>query len=291
MLSTDCSYCGTVNQIADEVCVVCGGNLPVRSPFVAENHPHEWQPRADPNRPVPGIRPFGMDTVLRDTLSIFTRNLWLITKIVVVIVAPLQIFRALNVPDTSDDWELRSWSFLLGAAADVLVAPALIYALMKVLETRETPGVQESYRWGINKLVKLSICALITGVLTALGYMLCIIPGIIVMLSLALVYPVAVLEDGSVSETLSRSRDLTKGHRWEILIASFLLGIIMIVPALVATFLAAAGLNLPLTIAGAVAGDILGQLQTVMALVMYLSLSQVSTVGHSDNLTVLSLNK
>jgi hypothetical protein len=291
MYSTNCTYCETVNQIADEVCVVCGGNLTIRSPFVTQNQPHEWQPRADPNQPVPGIRSFGIATVVRDTVSIFTGNLWLITKIVVVIVTPLQIFRALNVPDRTDDWELMTWSFLLGAAARVLVAPALIYALMKVLETGETPGIQESYRWGVNKLIKLSVCALVTGVLTAVGYVLCIIPGIIIMLSLALVYPIAVLEEGSVSEILSGSRDLTKGHRLEILVAWFLLGLIMIIPSAAASLLVEAGLNSPLTIIGAVAGDILEQLQMVMALVMYLSLSQKSAGGHSSNLTVLSLNQ
>ena len=288
MLNTNCTYCGTVNQVADEICVVCGGNLTIRPPFVTQNQPHEWQPRADPDQPVPGIRPFGIDTAIRDTLSIFTKNFWLITKIVVVIVTPLQIFRALNVPDTTDDWELMTWSFLLGAAAEVLVAPALIYALMKVLETGETSGIQESYRWGINKLVKLSICALVTGVLTALGYVFCIIPGIIVMLSLALVYPIAVLEGGSVAEVLSQSRDLTRGHRIEILVAWIVLGIIMIVPSVAVGFLAEAGLFWPLTVVGAVAGDILGQLQTVMALVMYLSLSRVSDSGDHS---VLSLNK
>jgi hypothetical protein len=259
--------------------------------MLIENQPHEWQPLANPDQLVPGIQPFGIGTVIRDTLSIFTKNFWLITKIVVVVVTPLQIFRALNLPDKSKDWELMTWSVLLGAAAHVLLAPALIYAVMKVLETGETPGIQESYRWGINKLIKLSVCALVTGVLTALGYVFCIIPGIIIMLSLALVYPIAVLEEGSVSETLSRSSYLTRGHRIEILCAWIVLGLIMAIPAVVVGFLAEAGLVWPLTVAGAVAGDILEQLQTVMALVIYLGLPRASAHNSGGGHTVLSLNR
>lgn len=290
MLNTNCAHCGVANQVANEVCVSCGGDLTFPSSFGTQNQPPEWQPLADPDRPVPGIHPFGADTVIRDSVSIFTKNLWLITKIVVVIVTPLEIFRVLNLPKTTDQWEIITWSYLLEAAADVLMGPALIYALMKVLETGQTPGVHESYRWGLNKLVKLSICALITGVLTALGYMLCIIPGIIVSLSLVVVYPVAVLEGGSVSEVLSRSMDMTRGHRLQILGAWIVLGLIIAIPSLAVGagigFLAGITSFWPLMVVVSIAGDILEQLFTVMPLVIYLGLSRQSySAGHS----VLSL--
>lgn len=285
MLNTNCAQCGFANQVADEICIACGGELTLRRSFVSENQPHEWQPLADPDQLVPGIRPFGIDTVIGDTLSIFTKNLWLITRIVVVIVTPLQIFRALNVPQTTNDWEVTTWSFLLGAAAEVLIAPALIYALMKVLQTGESPGVQESYRWGINKLIKLSICALVAGVLTALGYALCIIPGIIVMLQLSLVYPVAVLEGGSVAEILSQSRDLTRGHRLQILGSWIVMGLIIMIPSMAigtaVGSLAGTTSFSPLLVVASIAGDILGQLQTVMALVIYLGLPRNANSDHS----------
>ncbi|HXQ71629.1 MAG TPA: hypothetical protein VN844_14130 [Pyrinomonadaceae bacterium] len=290
MLNTNCAHCGFANQVAEEICVACGGNLTLRPSFDPQSQPHEWQPQADPDQLLPGIRPFGVDTVIGDTLSIFTKNLWLITRIVVVIVTPLQIFRALNLPETTDNFEVMTWSYLLGAAAEVLMAPALIYALMKVLETGRSPGVQESYRWGINKLIKLSICALVTGLLTALGYALCIIPGIIVMLSLSLVYPIAVLEGGSVAEILSESRDLTRGHRLQILGAWIVMGLIMVIPYLAIAFVigsfAETTSSWPLAVVASIASDILGQLQTVMALVIYLGIPRNAIGGgHS----VLSL--
>ena len=258
--------------------------------FDSQVQPQEWQPLVDPDQIVPGIRPFGVTTAIRDTISIFTQNLWLITKIVVVIVTPLQIFRALNVPETSESWELMTWSFLLGAAAEVLMAPALIYALMKVIQTGETPSVQESYRWGMNKLVKLAVCAAIAGVLILLGYALCIIPGIIASLSFAVVYPVAILEQGSVSEVFARSMEMTRGNRLQILGAWIVLGLIIAIPSLGIGFVvdSVAGLSSfwPLVAVASIAGDILGQSLTVMSLVIYLSLPRNEKGG---GYSVLSL--
>lgn len=59
--------------------------------------------------------------------------------------------------------------------------------------------------------------ALIVGALVAVGLMVFIVPGIIAYLWLALAGPAAVMERGSVSESLRRSVALTRGHRGRIL--------------------------------------------------------------------------
>lgn len=290
MLNTNCTHCGIANLATDEVCIACGGSLTSQPAFGAQYQPHEWQPLVDPDQPVPGIRPFEVSTVIGDTIRIFTKNLWLITKIIVVIVTPLQIFRALNLSSTPDNLEVTAWSLLLGAAAQVLMAPALIYALMKVLETGQTPSIQESYRWGMNKLVKLAVCAAIAWLLTVLGYVFCIIPGIIASLSFAVVYPVAILEKGSVSEVFARSMEMTRGNRLQILGAWIVLGLIIAIPTVGVSFVngSAAGLGSfwPLVVITSIAGDILGESLTVSSLVIYLGLSRnLKSGGHS----VLSL--
>lgn len=272
MLNTKCALCGTFVEAAEPNCVICGGDLTVEP--------------VDQDQAVSGISPFGIHNAIRDTLSLFFGNLWLITKIVVVVVAPFEIVTALNAGSVSNQWELSTWSVLLGAACKVLVAPALIYSLLRGIQTGTPAGIQESYRWGLTKLVKLSICALIAAVLTGLGYMLCIIPGIIVMLSLAVVYPVAVLEKGSVNEIFRRSVDLTRGHRLEIFLVDILVGLVMVVPAGISAFAIASIDYLPVTIVGSIAADVFEQLFTVLALVLYLGLSQSP---EANDYTILSL--
>jgi hypothetical protein len=95
------------------------------------------------------IRPFhDAGDILGPTLKLFFGNLWLITKIVIVIVAPFEVFRILNLENFPDSWQLTVGVILLDHVCKVLIAPALIYALMKVMQTGVAPGINESYRWG-----------------------------------------------------------------------------------------------------------------------------------------------
>lgn len=240
----------------------------------------------DPDEPMRGMASFGVRSAIGDTLKLFFNNFLLIATVVIVIVAPFEIVTALNGTDVSNQWELTFWSYLLGAACQVLVAPALIYSLLKVLQTGSAPGVRESYRWGLTKLPKLCICALISTGLQALGSALCIIPGIIVMLSFAVVYPVAVLEKGSVNEVFAQSVQLTRGHRLEILATYIVVGMIILVPAAICGFIIGMANYFPLTVAASIASDVFEHIFTVLSLVLYLSLPRPRETGN-----VLSLNQ
>lgn len=211
--------------------------------------------------------------ILGPTLKLFFRNFWLITKIVIVIVAPFEVFRILNLENLPDNWQLTVGVILLDHVCKVLVAPALVYALMKVMQTGVAPGINESYRWGFSKLGKLILCAALSLLLQALGFALCIIPGIVIYLSLIVAYPIVILENSSVTGALETSRDLTRGHRWNILGALLVLGIVMGVPAGVVEILTfATGGLWPLHVAAAILSDIFEQSLTVLSLVTYLSI-------------------
>lgn len=257
---------------------------------ISQNRTDEWEPLIDPDQPLPSVSPFGIDTAIGDSLSLFGSNFWLITKIVVVTVVPFEIFRAFNLVQISNQWELSAWSVFLSGVCKVLVAPALIYALMKIMLTGEAPSVHESYRWGLTKFAKLGICTLIFSVLQALGYGLLIIPGIIVSLVFILVYPIAVLENGSVSETFARSIELTRGHRPQIFVVWIILGVLLMISSTIGSFVADGAMFWLVTAIIAVARDILDQALTVLSLVMYLSLPRRSG-SDTGSYTVLSLSK
>ena len=284
MLNTYCTGCGAVNNIGRDFCAGCGANLTVQPQFASATNAgatqhHEWQPFRDPHRALAGIKPFGPIEVIGKTVRLYTRHLWLITKIVFVVVTPFEILKVMRLAEGMD-WQTRGTTLLLGAICNVLIAPALIYALMKVLETGAAPGINESFRWGLTKLWRLAICAAISWVLQALGYMLCVVPGIIVSLTLAVVYPVAVLENGSPEKVLRRSSQLTRGYRFEILLAWFLLGLGgALIIGLPAALLADVN-SAPLSAAAAIVVDIAEQAFTVMSLVMYLSLLRTPRQGH-----------
>ena len=226
---------------------------------------------------VNSIRPFHeIGDVLGPTVRLFFRNFWLITKIVVVIVAPFEVFKTLKFADLADNSQLAVGIVVLDGMCRVLIAPALIYALMQVMQTGIAPGVNESYRWGVSKLGKLIICAALAFILEALGIVLCVIPGIVIHLSLILVYPIAILEQVSATGALNSSHNMTKGHRWNILFTSIILWLLVmlfLLPEQVAESLVLADSGLwPLHVAAAILSDIMEQSMTVLSLVIYLSI-------------------
>ena len=92
MTNVKCNLCGAVNNIADEACTVCGAELQ------SQSHYREPEPPLgsnDQNAFHPSLKvipPF--DTagdVIGPTFSLFFKNLWMITKIVFVIVAPFEV--------------------------------------------------------------------------------------------------------------------------------------------------------------------------------------------------------
>lgn len=226
----------------------------------------------------------GVGDVLGPTFRLFTDNFWLITKLVIVIVAPLELLKAVSV-NVSFDWQFQVGTFLLQLMSNVVIAPALIFGLMKVMQTGVAPSVNQCYRWGAGKLGKLTLSALMMWFLMGIGYMLCLIPGIIVTVLMALVYPLAVLERGSSVDALYDSEKLTKGRRWKILGAGIVVYGVLFAASfaiqLLATFGAEAFAFWAMPLAAIIA-DIFNQLPTVLSLVIYLSIRRTLEAEHAQ---------
>ena len=281
MTNVKCIRCGALNLDTAQICKVCQIELMPLSPPISRPIPFS-QPTTgwDSNTgsiTVNSIAPFNdMSDALGPTFSLFKTHFWLITKITVVIVAPFEIFKTLNPADVEENWPLFASMFVLEEMCKVLIAPALIYALMQVMQTGIAPGVNEAYHWGVSKLGKLIFCAAMAFALQTLGLALCFIPGIIISLALVLAFPIAILENGSAAGALESSYHLTKGHRWRILGVTLVLWMLIFVCGLPekATAAAAAstgGLWL-FHLLAAIFSDIIEQSTTVMSLVIYLSI-------------------
>ena len=294
MLNTYCVRCSAINHIGEQNCVGCGANLTMQPDFAThddardwhrqadgwQHDSREWQPFNDPRRPLPGIGQFSVGDVLSTTLKLFIKNLWLITKIVFLVVTPFEVFKALSLSNPTEQWQPAA-AVLLNWLCGLLIAPALVYALMKILETGVKPGVNESFRWGLTKIWPLGLCAAIAAVLQGLGYIFCIIPGIIVSLTFAVVYPVAILEKRSAADVLRRSSELTRGFRWEIFGAEILLGLLGLVVIIPASLIIVNANSTPLAIVASIFKDVMQQAITVLSLVIYLSLLRTARQGHS----------
>ena len=265
-----CAYCGFNAEPTAEFCVRCGRELGQQAQASSRARTNESQ--------LYSIGPFtDIGAVVGPTLKIFTQNFWMISKLVFVIFAPLEILKTLSLEPENITWQSNVGTILLGLLCNALIAPSLIYALVTLMRTGVAPSLHESYRWGLNRLVPCSICALIAGLLVGLGTLLFIVPGIILLVGFELIYPMATLENGSPVEILKRSFETTKGYRWNIFWSILVLLLLCLAVSFpvnaLSTVLIAEGISFwPLIALLAVIVDIINQSGTVLALVIYLSI-------------------
>jgi len=278
MTTVRCLQCGTVNLVSNEVCTPCGAEL--RATPRPDDDP---SPRVYTN----AIPPYtGPSDGIGPTFHLFKNNFWLIAKIVFVIVAPFEVFKALSVRQAQIDWQLSLGLFVMQLTCNFLVVPALFYALLKVTQPGTAPSLNEAYRWSLSKLPKLALASVLSWVITGLGFLFLIIPGIILSLTFALVYPIAVFEKGSASDALRRSAQLTRGHRWNIFLACFVIGLLVGVVNMgtggVLGILILNGITFwPLEAALAIVTDIFAEAFTVLSLVIYVGILRTLESGQS----------
>ena len=278
MTNVKCNLCGAVNNVAVEVCAVCGAELQSQSHYREPNSRLGSDDQSAFRPSLNVIPPFdGAGDVIGPTFSLFFKNLWMITKIVFVIVAPFEVFKVLSLRGIEGDRQLMVGIMALQLLCNALIVPALFYSLVQVMETGIAPGANEAYRWGLSKIPKLSLSAVLSWILIMLGTLLCIIPGIILGLAFHVVYPVAVFERGSAVDVLKRSYELTEGRRLSIFLAGIVIAIVMGMGTLPAqAAVAALALNnvdsVPLLIAASIYTDIVAEITTIFSLVVYLSI-------------------
>ena len=278
MTTVRCLQCGTVNLVANEVCTLCGAEL-----HATPRPDDDPSPRVYTN----DIPPYtGASDGIGPTFRLFKNNFWLIAKIVFVIVAPFEVFKALSVRQAQIDWQLSLGLFVMQLTCNFLVVPALFYALLKVTQTGNAPSLNEAYRWSLGKLPKLALASVLSWVITGVGFLFLVIPGIILSIVFSLVYPIAVFEKGSASDALRRSAQLTRGHRWNIFLAYFVIGLLVGVVNMgtggVLGILILNGISFwPLEVAVAIVTDVFAEAFTVLSLVIYVGILRTLASGQS----------
>jgi hypothetical protein len=100
------------------------------------------------------------------------------------------------------------------AAAFVLQA-AIVHATVTDLNGRRVV-LGDSLKVGLRNCLPLIGLAILTGLAVAIGLMLLIIPGLILMVVWSVAVPAKVVEKIGVFDAFTRSRDLTRGRRWPI---------------------------------------------------------------------------
>jgi hypothetical protein len=170
----------------------------------------------------PSTRRFGTGEVLSETFSIFfsTPVPLMITALVMV---PFSILSVFLVSAASGSQQADILEGFLNLIQNLVITPlataAIVYAVFQRMRGR-TVEAGDAIRVGFSKLGLVVGVAILQGLAIFAGLIFCIIPGIVVGTMLAVSVPVAVEERRAagtgVGSVLSRSSELTEGHRWSI---------------------------------------------------------------------------
>lgn len=98
---------------------------------------------------------------------------------------------------------------------------AIVYYGVRTLRA-EPPTIGQAARQALLKVAPVAAVLLLANLAIALGFLLLLVPGVVLLLMFWVAVPAAVVEGGVVS-ALRRSHQLTKGHKWPILGLLFVL--------------------------------------------------------------------
>lgn len=108
-------------------------------------------------------------------------------------------------------------SALVAAVGQALLVGTLLYAVFRHQLGLGVAGLGMLFSYGIQISVPGILVSLAVALITGVGLLLFIVPGIIFMLVFYVAVPAAVIERLSVGEALRRSIQLTEGSRWVLL--------------------------------------------------------------------------
>ncbi|MBV9924459.1 MAG: hypothetical protein JOZ96_05405 [Acidobacteria bacterium] len=118
--------------------------------------------------------------------------------------------------------------WLLAIACGALLSASLVYAVVDLQRAgRSSAGA--CLRRGLKVLWKVYLVTLVSSILTGVGFMLLVVPGVILSLMFAVCVPALVIEGLGPIEALERSNRLTKGYKGLIFVTFFLWGVLVFV--------------------------------------------------------------
>jgi hypothetical protein len=116
----------------------------------------------------------------------------------------------------------------------VLYQGMVVELVQAVQSQRPRRSVLELVRSVEPVLLQLMAVSVLFGIGIAIGFVLLIIPGLILLVMWSVVAPVTVLERPGIFAAFTRSRDLVRGNGWPVFGVIFVVGITVFVVALAA---------------------------------------------------------
>ncbi|HUI83396.1 MAG TPA: glycerophosphoryl diester phosphodiesterase membrane domain-containing protein [Candidatus Binatia bacterium] len=169
------------------------------------------------------LRPLSLGELLDRAFQLYRSRFAVFAGIAAVAYIPLFVLRTalLWLPQTPSISQLLATGLgmVLAGICQMLALAAAAAATIIVVSAAylDRPiTLREAYGRVSGMLLRVFLIMFGSGIAIGIGLVLFIVPGVILFLMFALAIPVAVLEDAGFGESLSRSRELTAGHRFRV---------------------------------------------------------------------------
>ena len=171
-----------------------------------------------------------ISSILKRTFSILSQHLGLILPLALMASLPLEVLFPVNEggrPSGSNGFILIFANLVLTALATGSIA----WAVSSIV--RGAPlTLGEAFKVAVVRGISIVLASLLMGLCLFGGFMLLIVPGVIVLCMLAVTLQACTLEGLKPLASLKRSRELTRGHRLSILALLFLAGLVALAAGL-----------------------------------------------------------
>jgi hypothetical protein len=165
-----------------------------------------------------GSRQWGVGSVIGSAGSIFFGHFVSFVGAALLVMLPSLLFM-LAVP-------LSPFQSLIDLIFGQVAFVTLIYGTVQALRGRKV-AIGECLSEGFKRLGVALGVAILAAIGYFVGFLLLVVPGIIVMLMWIVAVPVAVVERAGVTASFGRSRALTRDRRWRIFGTLFVAGLII----------------------------------------------------------------
>jgi len=174
---------------------------------------------------------FTIGNVLSTGFKVWIKNFIPFLLITVVIYSPLIIWGVVSVQGDLTLAKLHrivqfsQYSAVLLFVLNSFAAAAITFGVVKELQGQRA-SIGACFATGLARFVPVLGVAILMGLCVVVGFVLLIVPGVIVLCMLFVSTPASVIEKPGLVGALKRSRELTQGHKGGIFGLLIVLGVI-----------------------------------------------------------------
>jgi len=175
---------------------------------------------------------FSIGRAFNRTFTVFTRHFLMFSAVMAVAVAPTVALMGFpNHWSTANDPSKQLWlfaimlgSWFLAGLLGILAQAVVVHGSFQDMRHRRV-DFTESLKVGLSRFFPVLGVAILVMLGIWLGFLLLIVPALILMTRWYIAVPACVVERLGVRASMKRSADLTRGHRWKVFGAVILLTI------------------------------------------------------------------